>query len=161
MKDNKDLISLVEKGIYYFINHYSINYQDQQDVYNNCIIKILESYPEYDSSRGVPLNYYLMAKIRGEVKKWIRKNNREIPTQINIQKESDWGGPAEQFEKKFNTKMLLTAIGKLSGRQRQVLTLKYFHYYTYKEIADYLSINYQTVVKHHNRGVSALRKKIK
>ncbi|WP_353893720.1 sigma-70 family RNA polymerase sigma factor [Proteinivorax hydrogeniformans] len=157
---NKELIDMVHKGIYYFINRYSISLQDQQDVYNNCVVKILESYPQFDAQRGVKLNIYLMAKIRGEVKKWVRQKGKEVPSELNVDNESTWGNPEEELDNYLDSKLLQKGISSLSLRQRQVLKMKYFDHMTFKEIAEHLSVNYQTVIKYHNRGVKMLRKKL-
>jgi RNA polymerase sigma-70 factor (ECF subfamily) len=50
------------------------------------------------------------------------------------------------------------ALAQLSDRQREVLYLKYFEGFNYKEIADMLQINHQSVRNTATAGLKALRK---
>jgi RNA polymerase sigma-70 factor (ECF subfamily) len=50
------------------------------------------------------------------------------------------------------------ALAQLSDRQREVLYLKYFEGFNYKEIADLLQLNHQSVRNTATAGLKALRK---
>ncbi len=50
------------------------------------------------------------------------------------------------------------ALTLLSDRQREVLYLKYFEEIEYKQIAEILGINYQSVRNTASAGLKALRK---
>ncbi|MEM9931460.1 MAG: sigma-70 family RNA polymerase sigma factor, partial [Bacteroidota bacterium] len=53
---------------------------------------------------------------------------------------------------------LQAALQRLSDRQREVLYLKYFEGYNYKEIAELIGLNHQSVRNTATRALQALRK---
>jgi RNA polymerase sigma-70 factor (sigma-E family) len=54
-------------------------------------------------------------------------------------------------------RQVLDALGRLSGRQREVLTLRYFLDLSEQEIASTLGISAGSVKSHASRGAAALR----
>lgn len=158
--DKEKIIKTMERGIYYFINMYKIDPQDQEDVYQQCVEKILISIENFDSTKGVKLNQFLMARIRGVVKEATRKENKKaIPVEdIFI---IDSGTVEQHIIRQEETKQLEAAIQKLSEMQYKVITLKYYYNLSMSEIAHILAIHYSTVAKYHQRGLKALAKHLK
>ena len=50
------------------------------------------------------------------------------------------------------------AMQSLSSRQREIVYLKFYENLEYQEIADLLTLNYQSVVNHVHRAIVKLRK---
>lgn len=157
--DKEKIIETMEKGIYYFINMYKIEYQEQEDVYQQCVEKILLSLNEFDPAKGVKINQFLMARIRGVVKETVRRENKKaIPMDdIFIVDESS---VENSLLEKEEVRQLEESIKKLSKMQHRVIELKYFYHFSMSEIAHILGIHYSTVAKYHQRGLKALKKKL-
>jgi len=66
--------------------------------------------------------------------------------------------PNELFEKKDITKILTSAIEKLSPQYRMVLVLRYNDHFTFREIAEVLSEPLHTVKSRHRRALIHLKK---
>ncbi|SHJ70959.1 Sigma-70 region 2 [Anaerobranca californiensis DSM 14826] len=158
--NKEEIIKSMEKGIYYFINKYQIPFDEREDVYQQCVVKILTSLTEFDPQKG-KLECFLMARIRGVVKDWVRKNNKK-PLLVEDFYIVDENTPDKVIENQIileeEYQRLKMAIEKLSPMQHKVITLKYFYNLSMSEIAIYLGIHYSTVAKYHSRGLKGLKK---
>ncbi len=154
--EREQIIKGVERGIHYFINRYGIAFQDREDVYQDCLEKIILSLEIYDPNVGVPLNNFLMSRIRGVVKEAKRKECKiPVPVEdmyitmdsleINVLK----GEMAMDIRK---------GVKGLSEMQYKVIVMKYFYDLSMSEIAVILGIHYSTVAKYHQRGLRQLKK---
>ena len=155
--DKEKVIKTMERGIYYFINWYKLDLQDQEDVYQQCVEKILLSIDDFDPNKGVKLNQFLMSRIRGVVKEAVRKENKKAIPMDDI-----FIVDSSSVEKNIllqeEIKQLKAAMETLSQMQHKVIELKYFYNLSMSEIAFVLDIHYSTVAKYHQRGLKALRK---
>ena len=155
--DKEKVIEVMEKGIYYFINMYRIEAQDQEDVFQQCVEKILVSLEQYDPAMGTSINQFLMPRIRGVVKEAVRKSNKSA-----IPKDDIYAIDPNNIEQGIldeeSNKALKNAISKLSKMQKKVIVLKYFYGLSMSEISFGLDIHYSTVAKYHQRGLTTLRK---
>ena len=61
-----------------------------------------------------------------------------------------------QYEEGLRTKVL-TALNKLSDKQREAIYLRYFEELEYDEIAEIMNINLQSVKNNVHRGLESLR----
>jgi RNA polymerase sigma factor (sigma-70 family) len=161
--NKEEVIKSMERGIYYFINLYKIPPVEKEDVYQQCIVKILTSLEEFDPKKG-KLEGFLMARIRGVVKEWVRKNNKK-PLLVEEFYVVDESSPEKVLENGIileeEYQRLKMAIEKLSPMQHKVITLKYFYNLSMSEIGVFLGIHYSTVAKYHQRGLERLRKLMK
>ncbi|QNO15997.1 sigma-70 family RNA polymerase sigma factor [Alkalicella caledoniensis] len=117
--DKEKVIKSMDKGIYYFINMYNIETQDQEDVYQQCILKILTSLEQYKPSKGTTINQFLMPRIRGVVKEAVRQKNKGAIPKDEIYIIDSCEIEQELLaEEKY--KSLEKAISKLSRMQKKL-----------------------------------------
>ncbi len=111
------------------------------------------------------VKFYLLKSLRRSVIKAIQKNNKTI---IRVELFSSYE-PNIEFsheellidEEKADEKKqkLLRLINSLPKKQREVIYLKYYEELTYEEIAEMLSVNYQSVLNLVHKAIKSIRNK--
>lgn len=105
------------------------------------------------------LRYYLIRSIRHRCLKLIKNKNRfrvlAAVDDVDISIE-----PEElrltDYSQEVKSKVA-QAIQQLSPRQREIIYLKFYENLDYREIADLLSLNYQSVINYVHRAIIKLR----
>ncbi len=107
---------------------------------------------------------YLMVSFKRRLIKQLEKNKGTDELDIRYEQkyseesyETDW---IKEETHQEHVKKLTSALSQLSGREREVIQLKYYEKYTNEEIATHLEINNQSVRNLLYRAIQNLRKKL-
>lgn len=111
-------------------------------------------------SPDVAVKPYLIRAVRNHCAKLLRKHGpfAEIETLGQL-----LCFEPEELKLAGNTalqkKKLADALNSLSPRQREIVFLKYYEGLSYREIAEVLDINYQSVVNHAHKAILRMRER--
>ena len=107
----------------------------------------------------VSVKFYLYGSLRRELLK-SRKETRmwaQEPTSIGNEPSAEQQLVASEDEHQRTLK-LSASLGLLSGREKEIINLKYFNNFKIREIADLLQLNEQTVSNLLYRALQKLRR---
>ncbi|MEL6657734.1 MAG: sigma-70 family RNA polymerase sigma factor [Bacteroidota bacterium] len=110
------------------------------------------------------IRQYLLVALRRKIVRQLQQRSNRQERAEKVQAESTDREQAidEQIvqaeEVTTQQEQIARALQLLSDRQREVLYLKYFEEIDYKQIAEMLGINYQSVRNTASAGIKALRK---
>jgi len=128
-----------------------------QDAIQDVFTALWQSHKNHHNIKSV--RTYLLRSVRNQCFRLLKKRNRQVSldhvddTMIQID-------PTELKLKDPSVRvrqLVQKGLEGLPAQQREVLYLKYFVNLDYQEIAELLSINYQSVVNHVYRAVGKLR----
>jgi len=169
--DEKSLELLIKrylKSIYSFVYQYASNPQDAQDITQEVFIKIWRSSRRFNQKKSFKTWIFSIAK--NTTIDFFRKK-KAIPFSVFENAEGNNAVidmlvdtapiPDKLFEQASITRMLNSAMNKLSLKYRMVLSLHYNDHFTFREIAEILSESINTVKTHHRRGIAILRRFLK
>lgn len=181
----KQIIMNYTNLVHYVIHHSkfaNMNIFDDRDYFQFGIEGLDEAIDRFDPDYGTKFETYAIQRIRGKIIDEIRKvqikprvdNNGEPVYQysnvsLNQSINQEEGSmlyemlpanvetPDYETEQKEIKDLLIDAIKKLNERDRMVITLYYYEYLSYKEIADVLNISVSRVSQIHNRVINQLK----
>jgi RNA polymerase sigma-70 factor (family 1) len=67
--------------------------------------------------------------------------------------DAEWESPESELLREERNRLVQEAINRLPPQCRAAFTLRVFHEYSYKEVADHLGISVKTVEKHISRAM--------
>lgn len=137
-----------------------------EDMIQEGYLVFLEAEKNFDKARGVPFNAYLAQKLRFHYLEQARKKKPVISLQTRVGSE---GSTLELFvPAKENTEeeamerqveaRIQQALLTLSPLQRIVVEEVFFHNKKLPQVAEDLSLSYETVKTHKKRAMRKLRK---
>ncbi len=112
------------------------------------------------------VRYYLIFSLRRHVIRLLKKEQKHIHLSIKNEEEGFpvLFSPEDILITKetalINQKCILDALNQLPPRQKEIVYLRYFQDLSMDEIAQILSVNYQTVLNALSRAMKNLRKLI-
>lgn len=151
------------------IRRYCPIYEEYEDLYSDGIIVVLECLETFDRKRSFLkyvksyLKYFYFETFR-YLKKYQSvdiSKSRDCEDDLDgdfLSQISDDYILEDEFIKKENLEILTTAIGLLTDRQREILSLYYFQNLSLSEISEYLGISRWTVVNLKRNAVNNLRR---
>lgn len=109
------------------------------------------------------VKYYLLFSLRRHVIRLLKKEQKHVHLSIKNEEAFPLAfSPEDILITKetvlINEKYVIEALNKLPARQKEVVYLRYFQDLDIEEIAQVLSINYQSVLNTLGRAVKNLRK---
>ncbi len=133
-----------------------------KDAIQDIFVKLLQREKELLQIHNI--NSYLFVALRNHLKKsLIVRSNHQNHREIYAQGQSTVQEPFQSFSDPPEIdlqKAVRLEINALPTRQREILFLRFFNGFDYKEIAEILSINHQVTRNYAHRGVKKLRKKM-
>lgn len=181
----KQIIMNYTNLVHYVIHHSkfaNMNIFDDRDYFQFGIEGLDEAIDRFDPDYGTKFETYAIQRIRGKIIDEIRKvqikprvdnngdpvyqySNVSLNQPINQEDGSmlyemlpaNVETPEYETEQKEIKELLIDAIKKLNERDRMVITLYYYEYLSYKEIADVLNISVSRVSQIHNRVINQLK----
>lgn len=189
-KENKvaleTLVARYLKLIYVFICHYVRNREDAEDITQEVFVKMWRNLRKFNPQKGPALcrtagsgagfKTWLFSIAKNTAIDWLRKSRsafggkKALPfsafeddkgDNALIEKLNDLAPlPNEIIEQKDAINLLKTALGRLSLKYREVLSLHYNNQFTFREIAESLDEPLDTVKSRHHRALIFLRKLI-
>jgi RNA polymerase sigma factor (sigma-70 family) len=120
-------------------------------------------------SKAQNIRFYLLFSLRRHVIRLLKKEQKHIHLSIKSIKNEEEAfpltfSPEDILVKKetelINQKCVVEALNKLPPRQKEIIYLRYFMDMSIDEIAQMLSVNYQSLLNVHCRAMKNLRKLI-
>jgi RNA polymerase sigma-70 factor (ECF subfamily) len=130
-----------------------------EEVAQEALLDVWRSAPRFDPERGTALSWILTFAHRRAVDR-VRSARAATERELKVGRQSD--GPAfdqvtEAVEGTLEREWLLRCLERLTDLQRQSVTLAYYDGYTYREVANRLSVPLGTVKTRMRDGLTRLR----
>lgn len=167
--DEKSLEVLIKrylKPLYSFVYRYVRNSQETEDVVQEVFIKTWRSLKYFDQHKSFKTWVFVIAKNTAID---FLKKKKAVPFSMikNFENEDIIQGifgqellPNELFEQREMVKVVSVAMEKISLKYRQVLSLYYNNYLTFREIAGILKKPVNTIKTRHRRGIQLLKRSL-
>jgi len=169
--DESSLEVLVQKymsHIYGFLFKYVKDEAVAQDLTQEVFLKVWKNLKKIEKNKNFKSWLYTVAKNTAldyiKKKKAVPLSYFEDETGKNVLTErlTDKGrSPSQLYELKENKAVFLSAIENLSIKYKTVLSLYYYEYLNFREIAEKLKKPINTIKSRHRRGLVLLGKSIK
>ncbi len=153
--------------IYRFVFTYVNNAETAEDITQEVFLKVWRNLKKMDETKNFKSWIYTVAKNTAldflKKKKSIpfSRFEQEDGTNVLMNTISDDAIlPDKAAELLFNRAEVYNIVNKLSEKYRLVLTLYYYKYLNFREIADFLKEPISTIKSRHRRGLAMLKKLI-
>ena len=166
----REIVNRYKNSLYAFLRQF-LNRQDLvEDVFQETFLQLFNSRENFDDSR--PLRPWLFTiaanKAKDALRKWQRTPVVPIGTMGDSQElsfedmlntvTSDNTMPYEELERGETTKRVGQVIADMPENLREILLLAYFNKFSYKQMADILSIPIGTVKSRLHTAVGRFAK---
>ncbi|MHC4646742.1 MAG: RNA polymerase sigma factor [Planctomycetota bacterium] len=153
----RELVTRYKDGLHAFLKHF-INQRDLvEDVFQETFMQLFTSRDSFDTNR--PLRPWLFTIAANKAKDALRKQQRASAANIGAIADaqemsfeevlnvltSDSTMPYEQLEQGETVAQVRNVIANMPENLREILILAYFNKFSYKQMADILSIPIGTV----------------
>jgi RNA polymerase sigma-70 factor (ECF subfamily) len=166
----REIVNRYKNSLYAFLKQF-LNRQDLiEDVFQETFLQLFTSHESFDPSR--PLRPWLFTiaanKAKDALRKWQRTPVIPIGTMADSQESSfedmlnavssDNTMPYEELERNETTTRVGQVIANMPENLREILILAYFNKFSYKQMADILSIPIGTVKSRLHTAVGRFAK---
>lgn len=127
-----------------------------EDAIHELFIELWQSRSRADV---VSVKAYLLKSLKYKLLKWRRSNGR--PHLIEEWSAFEWSHEnflIEQQEDEEKKLLVLAILVQLSGRQKEIIYLKFYQNLTYAEISEIMNINYQVARNLLCQAIKAMKK---
>jgi len=169
----REIVNRYKKSLYAFLYHF-INRRDLvEDVFQETFIQLFISRESFDPSQ--PLRPWLFTIAANKAKDALRKRQRTAATPIGTIGDADEMSfndvlnsltahtevPHDQLERNETAAKVRTVIVNMPENLREILILAYFEKFSYKQMANILSIPIGTVKSRLHTAVGSFAKEWK
>jgi RNA polymerase sigma-70 factor (ECF subfamily) len=166
----REIVNRYKNGLYAFLHHF-LNRQDLiEDVFQETFLQLFTSRESFDSDR--PLRPWLFTIAANKAKDALRKQLRSGATTIGTMADSqemtfdevldtlssDETKPYDELETSEASSQVRQVIADMPENLREILILAYFNQFSYKQMADVLSIPIGTVKSRLHTAVGQFSK---
>ncbi|MHC4790813.1 MAG: RNA polymerase sigma factor [Planctomycetota bacterium] len=169
----REIVSRFKDGLYIFLRQFLHNRELVEDVFQETFLQLFMSRDSFDITR--PLRPWLFTIAANKAKDALRKAQRTAATPIGIMAEaedmsfddvlntltSDKTRPYEELEKDETALRVRQIIADMPENLREILILAYFNKFSYKQMAQILSIPIGTVKSRLHTAVGRFAKEWK
>ncbi|MHC4457518.1 MAG: RNA polymerase sigma factor [Planctomycetota bacterium] len=169
----REIVSRFRDGLYTFLRQFLHNRELVEDVFQETFLQLFMSRDSFDITR--PLRPWLFTIAANKAKDALRKAQRTAATPIGIMAEaedmsfddvlntltSDKTRPYEELEKDETALRVRQIIADMPENLREILILAYFNKFSYKQMAQILSIPIGTVKSRLHTAVGRFAKEWK
>jgi RNA polymerase sigma-70 factor (ECF subfamily) len=134
---------------------YVLNAEDALDISQVAFIKAYRSLRRFDRSR--PFSPWLYAIVRNLCMTFLKKRRREYECMMEY---TNHVPPSNKYEEE-RRRLLLKKISELASDEQEIINLRYFQGYSYKEIAEILKCPVGTVMSRLFYVKKKLKQKMK
>ena len=130
-----------------------------EEVLQECFVSIWHRAADYRSDSSAPLTW-LITIVRNRSIDWLRRPDLEIPDVDNSYTEAmaDAGlTPLEQLLQSDEAGAIARCMEALEGKQKQLISLAFFHDLTHSALAEKLQMPLGTVKSWIRRGLTQLK----
>ncbi len=168
-----EIVSRYKNGLYAFLRMFLNRKELVEDVFQETFLQLFNSRESFDTSR--PLRPWLFTiaanKAKDALRKWQRKNAIPIGTMTDSEDmsfddmlnsvTSDSTMPYDQLQKDETALRVRRIISDMPENLREILVFAYFNRFSYKQMAEILSIPIGTVKSRLHTAVSRFSKEWK
>jgi len=160
------LVKRYTNVMYRFVFSYVKNQQAAEDVTQEVFVKVWRNAKKIDKNKSFKSWLYAVAKNSAldylKKKQSVPFSRFEVDSKnILAEKLADPARLPDQMAQHAESSVILSrAIAKLSEKYRQVMTLYYYQYFNFREIAEILDEPINTIKSRHRRGVVMLGRMI-
>jgi RNA polymerase sigma-70 factor (ECF subfamily) len=169
----REIVNRYRNGLYAFLRMFLNSRELVEDVFQETFLQLFNSRESFDTSR--PLRPWLFTiaanKAKDALRKWQRKNAIPIGTMTDSEDmsfddmlnsvTSDSTLPYEQLQKDETALRVRRIISDMPENLREILVFAYFNRFSYKQMAEILSIPIGTVKSRLHTAVSRFSKEWK
>lgn len=169
----REIVSRYKNGLYAFLRLFLNRRELVEDVFQETFLQLFTSRDSFDTKR--PLRPWLFTiaanKAKDALRKWQRKNAIPIGTMGDSEDlsfddilnsiTSDKTMPYEKVQKSETATHVRRIIVDMPENLREILVLAYFHGFSYKQMAEILSIPIGTVKSRLHTAVGRFAKEWK
>jgi len=169
----REIVSRYKNGLYAFLRQFLNRHDLVEDIFQETFLQVFTSRDSFDVNR--PLHPWLFTiaanKAKDALRKWQRTAAVPIGTIADSQElsfgdmlnaiTSDTTRPYEQLEKNETALRVGKIIADMPENLREILILAYFNKFSYKQMADILSIPIGTVKSRLHTAVGRFAKEWK
>jgi RNA polymerase sigma-70 factor (ECF subfamily) len=169
----REIVNRYKNGLYAFLRRFMTQSSLIDDVFQETFLQLYTSRDSFDPTR--PLRPWLFTIAANKAKDALRKRQRTAATAIGTIAESeemsfddvlntltsDTTIPSEKLEKSETASRVRQIIADMPESLREILILAYFDKFSYKQMADILSIPIGTVKSRLHTAVARFAKEWK
>jgi RNA polymerase sigma-70 factor (ECF subfamily) len=166
----REIVSRYKNSLYMFLKHFLTQQDLIDDVFQETFLQLFTSRDSFDTSR--PLRPWLFTIAANKAKDALRKRQRTAATPIGTIAEpdemsfndvlnaltSDATRPYEELQKNETAAQVRQVIADMPENLREILILAYFNRFSYKQMAQILSIPIGTVKSRLHTAVGRFAK---
>lgn len=170
----RTIITRYKNGLYTFLHRFLNNNEMIEDIFQETFLQLYMSRESFDVTR--PLRPWLFTIAANKAKDALRKQHRvpaitigtisdneqmsfeDVLNTINVDTEKQGLGPYESVERDETSAMVRRIIANMPENLREILILSYFNKFSYKQIADILSIPIGTVKSRLHAAINRFSK---
>ena len=166
----REIVNRYKNGLYAFLRMFLNRRELVEDVFQETFLQLFNSRESFDTSR--PLRPWLFTiaanKAKDALRKWQRKNAIPIGTMTDSEDmsfddmlnsvTSDSTMPYEELQKEETALRVRRIISDMPENLREILVFAYFNRFSYKQMAEILSIPIGTVKSRLHTAVSRFAK---
>jgi len=153
----EDVFNTYYDKVYGFLYSRTGNKTSAEDLTSQTFLKIAEKIRSYDKDKGA-LSTWIFTIALNEMRSFYRvgksRENEDLDEAAEIQSEDN---VEKDFEAREDGNILLGLLGKLDGRQRNVITLKYYGDFSNREIAAILDLSETNISTILSRSLKKLK----
>jgi len=169
----REIVNRYKNGLYAFLRMFLNRRELVEDVFQETFLQLFTSKESFDTDR--PLRPWLFTiaanKAKDALRKWQRKNAIPIGTMMDSEElsfddilnsvTSDDTMPYEELQKDETALRVRRIISDMPENLREILIFAYFNRFSYKQMAEILSIPIGTVKSRLHTAVSRFAKEWK
>jgi len=169
----REIVNRYKNGLYAFLRMFLNRRELVEDVFQETFLQLFNSKESFDTDR--PLRPWLFTiaanKAKDALRKWQRKNAIPIGTMTDSEDmsfddmlnsvSSDSTMPYDQLQKDETALRVRRIISDMPDNLREILIFAYFNRFSYKQMAEILSIPIGTVKSRLHTAVSRFSKEWK
>jgi RNA polymerase sigma-70 factor, ECF subfamily len=150
----EELVKRYQHGLYVFIMRYMHDEAWSRDIVQNALVKVYECIDRINPKKKFSTFVFEIAK--NAAISDLRRRRRHISLEkiVDLEEEVSF---VEDFYRADVAQKVRTAVGKLSPKYRDVISLYYFEDLSYEDIGKRLHIPVNTVRTHLKRGKEQLK----
>ena len=170
----RTLVSRYKNGLYTFLRRFLNNNELIEDIFQETFLQLFTSRESFDQNR--PLRPWLFTIAANKAKDALRKQKRtsaitigtisgdeqtsfeDVLNTINLGAERQEAGPYENIERDETAALVRKVISNMPENLREILILSYFNKFSYKQMADILSIPIGTVKSRLHAAINRFSK---
>jgi len=166
----REIVNRYKSGLYAFLRMFLNRRELVEDIFQETFLQLFNSRESFDTNR--PLRPWLFTiaanKAKDALRKWQRKNAIPIGTMTDSEDlsfddmlnsvSSDRTMPYEQLQKDETALRVRRIISDMPENLREILVFAYFNRFSYKQMAEILSIPIGTVKSRLHTAVGRFAK---